>query len=60
MILSTRAVAAPVAAGCTVVRTASELGPRTHHAIVEAFTEAGRPSGCLNQIPDGGGVLLRL
>ena len=50
MILSTRAIAAPIAAGCTVVLKASEMCPRTHHAIVEAFIEAGLPSGCLNQI----------
>lgn len=56
MILSTRAVAAPIAAGCTVVLKASELCPRTHHAIVEAFTEAGLPPGCLNQIQMGRGA----
>jgi acyl-CoA reductase-like NAD-dependent aldehyde dehydrogenase len=50
MILSTRAIAAPIGAGCTVVLKASELCPRTHHAIVEAFMEAGLPPGCLNQI----------
>jgi acyl-CoA reductase-like NAD-dependent aldehyde dehydrogenase len=53
MILSTRAIAAPIGAGCTVVLKASELCPRTHHAIVEAFMEAGLPPGCLNQIQMG-------
>ncbi|KAI9691176.1 MAG: hypothetical protein M1822_008796 [Bathelium mastoideum] len=50
LILSTRAVSNAIAAGCTVVLKASELCPRTHHAIVEAFTEAGCPPGVLNQI----------
>ena len=53
MILSTRAVAAPIAAGGTVVRKASELCSRTHHAIVRAFTEAAPPPGCLNQMQMG-------
>jgi acyl-CoA reductase-like NAD-dependent aldehyde dehydrogenase len=35
------------------VLKASELCPRTHHAIVEAFMEAGLPPGCLNQIQMG-------
>ena len=48
--LSTRAVSNAIAAGCSVVLKASELCPRTHHAIVEAFTEAGCPPGVLNQI----------
>jgi acyl-CoA reductase-like NAD-dependent aldehyde dehydrogenase len=50
LILSTRAVAAPIGAGCSVILKASELCPRTHHAIVEAFTEASLPAGCLNQL----------
>lgn len=50
LILSTRAMATAIAAGCTVVLKASELCPRTHHAIVEAFTSAGLPSGVLNQV----------
>ena len=50
LILATRAVASPLGAGCTVVFKASELCPRTHHAIVEAFTEAGLPAGCLNRL----------
>ncbi len=50
MVLSTRAIAAPIGAGCTVVFKASELCPRTHHAIVEAYNEAGLPPGCLNQL----------
>ena len=50
MILSTRALASPIAAGCTVVFKASELCPHTHFAIVEAFNEAGLPGGCLNSL----------
>ena len=50
IILSTRGVAAALAAGCTVVMKASELCPRTHSMIVEIFEEAGLPSGCLNQV----------
>ena len=40
----------PIAAGCSVVFKASELCPRTHFAITEAFYEAGLPAGVLNQI----------
>jgi acyl-CoA reductase-like NAD-dependent aldehyde dehydrogenase len=50
LILATRGVASAIAAGCTVVFKASELSPRTHFAITEAFTEAGVPPGVLNQI----------
>ncbi|OAP65062.1 hypothetical protein AYL99_01034 [Fonsecaea erecta] len=50
IILSARALAAPLAAGCTVVFKASELSPRVHHGVVEAFLAAGLPDGCINQI----------
>jgi acyl-CoA reductase-like NAD-dependent aldehyde dehydrogenase len=50
IILSTRGVSAALAAGCTAVLKASELCPRTHHAVIEAFEEAGLPHGCLNQV----------
>jgi acyl-CoA reductase-like NAD-dependent aldehyde dehydrogenase len=50
LILATRGVASAIAAGCTVVFKASELSPRTHFAITEAFTQAGVPKGVLNQI----------
>ncbi|KAF2683164.1 aldehyde dehydrogenase [Lentithecium fluviatile CBS 122367] len=50
LILATRGVASAIAAGCTVVFKASELSPRTHFAITEAFTHAGMPAGVLNQI----------
>lgn len=50
IILSCRSLAAPLAAGCTVLFKASELSPRTHHGVVEAFLAAGIPEGALNQI----------
>ncbi|ORY08374.1 Aldehyde/histidinol dehydrogenase [Clohesyomyces aquaticus] len=50
LILATRGVASAIAMGCTVVFKASELSPRTHFMITEAFTEAGFPPGVLNQI----------
>ncbi|KAL9086705.1 MAG: hypothetical protein Q9165_007024 [Trypethelium subeluteriae] len=62
LILATRAIASALGAGCTVVVKASELCPRTHHAIVRAFEDAaeeeeegGRflPKGALNQIQAG-------
>lgn len=48
--LSCRSMAAPLAAGCTVLFKASELSPRTHHGVVEAFLAAGIPEGALNKI----------
>lgn len=50
LILATRGIASAIGAGCTVVFKASELCPRTHFAITEAFVHAGVPSGVLNQI----------
>lgn len=50
MVLSTRAVASAIGAGCTVVLKASELSPLTHHLIVEIFEQAGCPKGVLNQV----------
>lgn len=48
MVISSRALAAPLGAGCTVVFKASELCPGVHHALVEAFEAAGLPAGCIN------------
>ncbi len=53
IVLSSRGVAAALAAGCTVVMKASELCPRTHSMIVEIWEQAGLPAGCLNQIQAG-------
>jgi acyl-CoA reductase-like NAD-dependent aldehyde dehydrogenase len=50
IVLSSRALAAPLAAGCTVVFKASELSPRTHLGVTQAFLDAGIPGGALNHI----------
>jgi len=48
VILGVRAVATPLACGCTVVLKASELCPRTHLLIGEAMRDAGLPPGVVN------------
>jgi benzaldehyde dehydrogenase (NAD) len=48
VILSTRAVATPLAFGNTVVLKASELCPRTHAHVAEAIADAGVPAGVIN------------
>ncbi len=48
IILGVRAIAVPLACGNTVILKASELCPRTHEIIVEAFAGAGFPSGVIN------------
>jgi acyl-CoA reductase-like NAD-dependent aldehyde dehydrogenase len=50
VILSTRAVAMPLAYGNTVVLKASELCPRTHAVVVHALQDAGLPPGVINLI----------
>src|SRR5215213_7423449 len=50
VILSTRAVATPLAYGNTVVLKASEQCPRTHAAVVAAIHDAGLPDGALNLV----------
>jgi benzaldehyde dehydrogenase (NAD) len=50
VILSTRAVATPLAYGNTVVLKASEHCPRTHAAVVRAIADAGVPAGALNLV----------
>ncbi len=50
MILGVRAIATPLACGCTVVLKASELCPRTHLLIGEAMRDAGLPPGVVNVI----------
>jgi benzaldehyde dehydrogenase (NAD) len=50
VILSTRAVATPLAYGNTVVLKASELCPRTHAAVVRAIADAGVPAGAINLV----------
>src|ERR1700733_6151888 len=48
VILSTRAVATPLAFGNTVVLKASELCPRTHAHVAAAIADAGVPPGVIN------------
>lgn len=48
VILAARAIAYPIACGNTVVFRASEMSPKTHSLIVDAFVEAGLPEGVLN------------
>ncbi len=48
VILSTRAVATPLAYGNAVVLKASEQCPRTHAAVVRAIADAGVPDGAIN------------
>jgi len=50
VILSTRAIATPLAFGNTVVLKASEQCPRTHAAVVRALVDAGVPAGVVNLI----------
>lgn len=45
VILGVRAIATPLACGNTVILKASELCPRTHGLIVEAFARSGAPEG---------------
>merc|ERR1711969_157534 len=46
--LATRAVAAPLACGNTVVLKASELCPKTHEWVARVLIDAGLPPGVLN------------
>jgi benzaldehyde dehydrogenase (NAD) len=48
VILATRAVAAPIAFGNTVVLKSSEICPRTHAAVARALVDAGLPDGVIN------------
>ena len=50
VILGVRAIATPLACGNTVVFKGSENCPHTHQLIVEAFQDAGFPSGVVNYI----------
>ncbi|CAN5277479.1 aldehyde dehydrogenase [soil metagenome] len=50
IILGVRAIAVPLACGNTVVLKASEICPRTHSVIVEAFADAGFPEGVVNVV----------
>jgi vanillin dehydrogenase len=50
VILATRAVAAPLAYGNTVVLKGSEQCPRSHGAVASALVDAGIPAGVINLI----------
>jgi acyl-CoA reductase-like NAD-dependent aldehyde dehydrogenase len=50
IILGVRAIAVPLACGNTVILKASEICPRTHGLIIEAFIEAGFDGGIVNLI----------
>jgi acyl-CoA reductase-like NAD-dependent aldehyde dehydrogenase len=50
VILAVRAIAYPIACGNTVIFRASEMSPRTHALVVQAFHDAGLPPGVLNFI----------
>ncbi|WP_308910429.1 aldehyde dehydrogenase [Pseudokordiimonas caeni] len=48
IILGVRAIAVPLACGNSVILKASEVCPRTHSLIIDAFAEAGLPDGTVN------------
>jgi acyl-CoA reductase-like NAD-dependent aldehyde dehydrogenase len=48
IILGVRAIAVPLACGNAVILKASELCPRTHSLIIEAFASAGFPEGVVS------------
>jgi vanillin dehydrogenase len=48
VILGTRAIAAALACGSTVVLRSSEICPGTHHLIGEVLNDAGFPKGVVN------------
>jgi len=48
VILATRAIATPLACGCTVVLKGSEISPATHALIIEALQASGLPAGVVN------------
>jgi acyl-CoA reductase-like NAD-dependent aldehyde dehydrogenase len=50
VILGVRAIAVPLACGNAVIMKASEISPRVHSLIIEAFAEAGFPEGVVNVV----------
>jgi len=50
IILAVRAIVTPLACGNTVILKASELCPRTHGLIIEAFVESGFTDGIVNLV----------
>jgi benzaldehyde dehydrogenase (NAD) len=61
VILGVRAIAMPLACGNTVVFKGSELCPRTHELIAEAFAASGVPAGAVSFVtnaPDDAGEVV--
>lgn len=50
VILSVRALAAPLACGNTVILKGSEQCPRTHGLVIAALSESGLPPGVVNYV----------
>jgi benzaldehyde dehydrogenase (NAD) len=50
IILGVRAIAVPLACGNSVILKASEVSPRTHALIIEAFAQAGFPDGVVQVV----------
>lgn len=50
IILGVRAIATPLACSNAVILKASEICPRTHELIIEAYAEAGFPDGLVNVV----------
>jgi benzaldehyde dehydrogenase (NAD) len=50
IILGVRAIATPLACGNTVILKGSEVCPRTHGLIIEAFIDAGFSGGIVNLV----------
>jgi acyl-CoA reductase-like NAD-dependent aldehyde dehydrogenase len=50
IILAVRAIATALACGNSVILKASEISPRCHALVVEAFAEAGFPEGVVNVV----------
>ncbi len=50
VVLSTRAIAMPLACGNSVVLKGSEICPETHRLVVQSFIDAGFPPGVINYV----------
>lgn len=50
IILAVRAISVPLACGNSVILKASEVCPRTHELVAEAFAAAGLPEGVVNVV----------
>ncbi|MCJ2184651.1 aldehyde dehydrogenase [Novosphingobium sp. 1949] len=61
IILGVRAIAVPLACGNAVILKASEICPRVHALIIEAFADAGFPEGVVNVVtnaPEDAGAVV--